>query len=225
MCPICTLPMDIPIQYVVCGHVVCISCVHKQAPRTNNNNTLPCAECGKTLRNWYLDSRLLRELKQYKINCKYCLTQVEYERINKHLNTACTKFLRKCKYCDVLILVKNMSKHMEDTCEKFPIKCDICNLIFPRGEFKSHTVLHTDTYKCTYCCEEIPIIEFFAHYTKHSLKEVEKYEITDSTMWKIDFEEEKEDPEINWFKFLEQTGKKQPELSYKTIKEMWDARY
>jgi hypothetical protein len=237
-CHICASPNFEPMQFIGCGHCICFSCAKKLSNGSINFSyknfsqleqpgfKCKCPECGNSRRFCIADKHLQREIEQYKINCKYCSISIEVSDIDKHLNMSCEHFTKSCEYCGNRCAIKNMNEHFE-SCSKFPLECSKCSVIYVREDEALHELYHTQQIQCAKCCKQVSLIDIFAHCKSHS--EPEKGCLLKAIKWNIKFEEEKEptrkrkleDSEHDWFEFLEQTGEKQPELSYNDIKKMW----
>ncbi|XP_068718085.1 TNF receptor-associated factor 4-like [Montipora capricornis] len=146
-CPICYLPLKVPVQTEVCGHRFCKLCLERHFMRQEaDGKQLTCPLDQNVLtrnKDMFLDKATDRKVRSFVIKCpRGCQWTGELRSKEGHENE-CTRFPVNCPNgCGKLVPREEILSHTENSCSLAPILCPFaemgCNKKVLQPEIKSH---------------------------------------------------------------------------------------
>ncbi|XP_068718090.1 TNF receptor-associated factor 6-like isoform X1 [Montipora capricornis] len=147
LCPICRLPLKVPVQTRGCGHRFCELCLERHFMRQERDGQqLTCPLDQNVLirdKDIFPDKAAERKVRSFVIKCpRGCQWTGELRSKEDH-DSECRRFPVNCpNCCGELVPREEISSHTENNCSLAPIPCPFaemgCNKKVPRPEIESH---------------------------------------------------------------------------------------
>uniref|UniRef100_A0A1I8G627 TRAF-type domain-containing protein n=1 Tax=Macrostomum lignano TaxID=282301 RepID=A0A1I8G627_9PLAT len=110
------------------------------------------------------DMATRREVAKLRVRCPNCdagcSVQLEWARIDQHVQQSCDWHSLRCEQCKELILKKDMQRHTSSECRHRKETCDLCSQLVTHSEMEtSHRNLQSDvccprfSARCPHCSE------------------------------------------------------------------------
>ncbi|XP_068701662.1 TNF receptor-associated factor 4-like [Montipora foliosa] len=160
LCPICHLPLKVPVQTGVCGHRFCKLCLERHFTRQEaDGQELTCPLDQNVLtrdKDMFLDKATERKVRSFVIKCpRGCQWTGELRSKEDH-ESECRRLPVNCPNgCGELVPREEILLHTEDDCSLASIPCPYaemgCNEKVPQPEIEFHLNFETRTHLDLVC--------------------------------------------------------------------------